>query len=328
MSRSPRKTVPWALCLLASLALAAPERITLAPGEARVLSARRPKQALIGDKAVADARVLSDGEVLLSGRSTGQTSLSVWDSDGKRVWEVEVSPAAGRHPMIEIDVQVLELLDAGDWDVGVDWARLASGDGTAISGAPLSALNAREKDNPPLLSFGTLSRGPLNILLHALVQKNKARLLAKPRLLTVSGGTARFLSGGQIPVVHQDSQGRANTQYKDYGISLEIQPRVVGDSTVHTSIRAEVSNLDKANAVTIGSGVAPALRTRWVETTVDVRKNGTLVIAGLLQEEESEVTRGVPLLSDIPLLGMLFKSHRIERHHSELVIFLTPRVLG
>ncbi len=314
------------LCVHAPL-IAAPERVTLAPGEARVLQARRPKKALVGDKGVADARTLSDGEVLLSGKALGQTSLTVWDADGKRVWEVEVSPSASKHPMIQMDVQVLELLDAGDWDVGIDWARLAAGDGSAVAGTPPSALNVREQANPSLLAFGTLNRGPLDLLLRALVQKNKARLLAKPRLLTVSGGTARFLSGGQIPVVHQDSQGHSNTQYKDYGISLEIQPRVSEGSTVHSSVRAEVSNLDNANAVTVGNGVVPALRTRWVETTVDIRKDATLVIAGLLQEEESEVTRGVPILSDIPLLGLLFKSHKIERRHTELVIFLTPRIL-
>ncbi len=235
--------------------------------------------------------------------------------------------AAESREMIEIDVQVLELTDASGWDFGIDWPALVSGQ-PAAAGLASSPLQALEQASPPLLSFGTFSRGPINLVLQALVQKNKAKLLAKPKLLTISGGSAKFLSGGQIPVVHQDSQGRTNTEYKDYGVALSISPRSDGEGNIHATLRAEVSNVDMANAVQVGSGLFPALKSRWVETTIFVKKDGTIVIAGMISQEKSRVTRGVPLLSSIPLLGELFKVNRIVDSSSELVIFVTPRVVG
>jgi pilus assembly protein CpaC len=146
--------------------------------------------------------------------------------------------------------------------------------------------------------------------------------------MTVSGSSAKFMSGGQVPVSQQDDKGRASTQYKDYGVSLDITPKADEEGNVNATIRVEMSDIDPANSITVGGGVLPAIKTRWVETTIFVKKDGTLVIAGLLQETNGKVTRGIPLLSDIPLLGELFKHTDITRRSSELVVFVTPKVLG
>lgn len=318
------------LCLLMLLMahLNAAERMTLYAGESRILPVKSYRKTLIGNRAIVDARKLSDEELLVNGRTPGLTSLVVIGSgDEKTAYEVEVLASGLKKEMIEIDVQVLELSDASGWDVGIDWPALVNGQLSSVPGAPASPLQAVEQAAPPLLSFGTFSRGSINIALQALVQKNKAKLLAKPKLLTVSGGSAKFLSGGQIPVVHQDSQGRTNTEYKDYGVALNIQPKSDEDGNINATIRAEVSNIDAANSVQTGNGVFPALKSRWVETTIYVKKDGTIVIAGMIGEEQSRITRGIPILSEIPLLGELFKLNRIVNRTSELVIFVTPRVI-
>jgi pilus assembly protein CpaC len=252
----------------------------------------------------------------------------IWTGDGETLsWEIEVQSQTMRKTMIEVDVEVLELANSDDWDLGIDWSHLASGPAGLASGVAASPRELLEQ-NPGLLAFGTFSRGPIDVIVNMLVEKNKARLLAKPKLMTVSGGTASFLSGGQVPVVNQDSQGRTSTDYKNYGVGLDVQPTADESGNVNATLRAEVSTLDPANAVKINTSTIPALRTRWVKTTICVKKDGTIVIAGLIQEEESKVTSGVPLLSDIPLLGELFKSTHSTFKRSELVIFVTPKVMG
>jgi pilus assembly protein CpaC len=313
------------------LVLAAPawsaERLTLYAGESRILKFARPGKTLVGNHAVAEARALSDEELLVNGVAPGLTSLTVWGAGKERKsFEIEVQASGLKKEMIEIDVQVLELNDAAGWDLGIDWPALMNGQ-AAVPEVPASPAQVFEQANPPLLSFGTFSRGPIQLALQALVEKNKARLLAKPKLLTVSGGSARFLAGGQVPVVHTDSQGHINTEYKDYGVALNIQPKSDEEGNINAVIRAEVSSIDPANSVQSAEGVIPALKTRWVETTIYVKKNGTIVIAGMIGEESSRITRGIPVLSEIPLLGELFKLNRIVKKSSELVIFVTPRVV-
>jgi pilus assembly protein CpaC len=318
-----------ALLLLAARSFAsAPQKLSLYIGESKILDVDAPKKVVLGDKSVVDVSLLSKTEVLVNAKSQGQTSLMVWTADGEVLsWEVEVQSLAMRKTMIEVDVEVLELANSDDWDLGIDWSHLATGpDGLSSP----SAKSPREvlENNPGLLAFGTFSRGPIDVMVNMLVEKDKARLLAKPKLMTVSGGTASFLSGGQVPVVNQDSQGRTSTDYKNYGVGLDVQPTADEGGNVNATLRAEVSTLDPANAVHINNSTIPALRTRWVKTTICVKKDGTIVIAGLIQEEEGKVTNGVPLLSDIPLLGELFKSTHTTFKRGELVIFVTPKVMG
>jgi pilus assembly protein CpaC len=252
----------------------------------------------------------------------------VWDRLGqKKPFEIEVLSGGVKRTLIQVDVQVLEIAGSTNWDVGLDWAGALAGQAPLAAGLPGAPLQILEQ-NPSLLSLGTFQRGPLGARLDLLVQKNKARIIAKPRLMTVSGSSAKFLSGGQVPVAQQDDKGRASTQYKDYGVSLDITPKADEEGNVNATIRVEMSDIDPANSITVGGGVLPAIKTRWVETTIFVKKDGTLVIAGLLQEKTGKVTRGIPLLSDIPLLGELFKHTDSTHQTSELVVFVTPKVLG
>lgn len=316
------------LFLLAALPAGAAERLTLYAGESKVLDLADVKRMVTGAPGVLDARTLDDKQVLLGGKEPGQTSLLVWDRHGQKIaYEVEVLAANLKRVLIEIDVQVLEIADGVRWDLGLDWAGTLQGQATT-AGVPASPVGVLEQSPPPLLSFGSFQRGPLSGRIDALLQNNKARVLAKPRLVTVSGGKARFLSGGQVPVAQPDKDGRTSTQYKDYGVSLDIEPKADEDGNVSAQVRAELSDIDPANSVSVGNGgVLPAIKSRWVETNIFVKKNSTLVLAGLLQEQDGNVTAGIPLLSQIPVFGELFKHHQVTHRNSELVIFLTPRVL-
>jgi len=142
------------------------------------------------------------------------------------------------------------------------------------------------------------------------------------------GSEASFRAGGEIPVVNQDSQGRTTVTWKEYGVKLKIKPERRGQ-WIRTVIRAEVSTIDHTHAVSLPNGTyMPALRSRWADTDVELKSRATVVIAGLIQTEEVSVKTGVPLLSDIPLLGWLFRHTRPEKIETELVIFVTPSLVN
>ncbi|MGD0566053.1 MAG: type II and III secretion system protein, partial [Candidatus Goldiibacteriota bacterium] len=227
--------------------------------------------------------------------------------------------------MIEIDVQILEISNIAGSNCGIDWPALINGPLPA-NGLPLLSLNAVEQDPPSFSALGTtFSRGKINILLDFLVTGNYARILAKPKLLTSRGKSASFLSGGEVPVVTVNTQGQASVQWKSYGVNLEIDPKTGKDGAIEARIKAEVSNLDYSNAVNYGQGAIPAIKTRRAETNINVEPDNTVVIAGLIENQENKTTSGVPVLSGIPFLGELFKTTNSAERKSELVIFVTPR---
>jgi pilus assembly protein CpaC len=328
LKRSPLFLRLTLLFLLSYRPLQAVERITLYVGESKVLPVEGAHKIVVGNPLLMDARSLSDQELLLTSKAAGLSSLLFWDDLGeKKAYEVEVLSNAVKRTLIEVDVEVLEIADGANWDLGLNWADIMAGQPPLAPGLPGAPTQVLEQ-SPGLLSFGAFQRGPLGARLDLLVQQNKARIVARPRLMTVSGGSAKFLSGGQIPVAQQDTLGHTHTEYKDYGVSLDISPKADDDGNVNATIRAEMSDIDPANSVTLAGGVLPAIKTRWVETTIFVKKDGTLVIAGLLQENDGKVTAGIPLLSLIPVLGELFKHTEITHKTTELVIFVTPKVLG
>lgn len=236
-----------------------------------------------------------------------------------------VNPAAPPE-MIEVDVQVVEVNKTRMTKVGLDWVRLLEG-GAGTGVPPVSPLELVESGGAPA-RLGTFSRGQVDAFVRALQNRNYGKLLAKPKLLTVSGSPANFLVGGEIPVVSQDTQGHTSVNWKEYGVKLGIKPER-REKGIRTSVRAEASTVDAATAVNLPNGTyMPGLRTRWAETTVELASKSTVIIAGLIQSEEVKVTGGVPLLADLPLLGWLFRTTRLENNETELVIFVTPSLVA
>ncbi len=167
---------------------------------------------------------------------------------------------------------------------------------------------------------------PLGAKLEALVDEGKARLLAAPSLLTLSGKEAEFLGGGEIPVV-VPKDGEMQIVWKAYGVGLKILPVVVDDDAIEVHVSSEVSSLDWANAIRIESLTLPAMKTRRAETRVWVKDGTTFVIGGLLENSEAEQMHKVPILGDLPIIGKLFRSEQFNKGQTELVFFVTPHVL-
>ncbi|HAT8492642.1 TPA: pilus assembly protein N-terminal domain-containing protein [Vibrio vulnificus] len=149
-------------------------------------------------------------------------------------------------------------------------------------------------------------------------------ILAQPNLSVMSGETAKFLVGGELPVVTV-VDGSTNVEYKEYGVSLNVAAKVLSDEQIKLTLLPSVSTLDKQYEAT--DYELPALKTRKAETTVQLADGKSFILGGLMSKEENESVSRIPLLGDIPLLGALFRSSNTERNQSELIIIATVNLV-
>lgn len=148
--------------------------------------------------------------------------------------------------------------------------------------------------------------------------------LANPNLTALSGETATFLAGGEIPIPLSQGLGAVSVQYRQYGVSLAYTPTVLADGRISLRVRPEVSELTAVGAVTISGFQIPAVTTRRAETTVELGSGQSFMIAGLLQNSHNNQIEKTPGLGDVPILGALFRSNGFRRNETELVIVVTP----
>ena len=159
--------------------------------------------------------------------------------------------------------------------------------------------------------------------------KNVLQILAEPNLVTSSGKEASFLVGGEfpIPIVQSSTSNSITIQYKEFGIRLRFTPIVTANGTIKMDLHQEVSTIDASNAITIGGFFIPALSTRRAETNVELRGGETFMVAGLLDNREVQQLQKMPVIGDIPILGLLFKSRKDSKSNTELVMFVTPEIV-
>lgn len=168
---------------------------------------------------------------------------------------------------------------------------------------------------------GALAIGTSNFagMIEALKTQGVVRTLAEPNLTAVSGQAAKFVVGGEIPYVVSNGTDNNTVNFKEYGIILGFTPTVLSSGRISLKINTEVSDPD-----TTYSSTYPGLSKRSAETTVELPSGGAIAIGGLLKDNVSKTVNGIPGLSDLPILGSLFKSEAYKRQQTELVIFVTP----
>ncbi|HEU0067150.1 MAG TPA: type II and III secretion system protein family protein [Sphingomonas sp.] len=148
--------------------------------------------------------------------------------------------------------------------------------------------------------------------------------LANPNLTALSGETASFLAGGEIPIPLATGLGAVSVEFKQYGVSLTYTPTVLSDGRISLRVRPEVSQLTSAGAVQVGGTTIPALTTRRAETTLELGSGQSMMIGGLLSNSRDNSVDKTPGLGDMPVLGALFRSNGWKRNETELVIIITP----
>lgn len=169
----------------------------------------------------------------------------------------------------------------------------------------------------------------INVLISALQRSGVLTILAEPNLTAVTGQTASFLAGGEIPIpVPQTGSGGGygaiTVEYKPFGVSLQFVPTIIKDNRIALRVRPEVSALSPAGAVKISGVEIPALIVRRADTTVEMASGQTFAIAGLFQRNIGQSVNQIPAIGEVPVLGALFSSERFKRDETELVILITP----
>lgn len=238
-----------------------------------------------------------------------------------------------RQPLIEIDVNVLEISLDDLKRLGLNWINSLPVQYTEPSGAqPMEAERAAKAQTtgkfPKLWRVFKWDRTTIDARLNFLVEEDKARTLANPKLVTLSGKEASFLVGGEVPYVVVEDEGRTSVQWKNYGVDLKINALVNSKNEINTTLKAEVTDLDWANAVTQEGYSIPALSKRAAQTELFLNEGDTIFIAGLIKNEDSRNIDRLPWLSKVPILGELFKSKEFRNERTELVISVSPRIVG
>jgi pilus assembly protein CpaC len=151
-------------------------------------------------------------------------------------------------------------------------------------------------------------------------------------LLTMSGRPASFLAGGEFPFPTLQGGGNGigqiTIQFKEFGIRLNFLPTITPRGTIHLVVTPEVSSLDYSNGLTVSGFTVPGLDTRRVQTEVELQNGQSFVIAGLLDNQVTEQLNKMPGISSIPVLGKLFQSKSYSRSKTELLVTVTPELVG
>jgi pilus assembly protein CpaC len=176
-----------------------------------------------------------------------------------------------------------------------------------------------------------------NFTLRALERAGLSRVLAEPTVTAISGESAKFTAGGEVPIPNGyscDLSNRCvlNIQYKPIGVSLNFTPIVMSENRISMRIATEVTELDFENQLRLNptetSAVnAPGFRVRKSDTTVELPSGGTLATAGLIQRVSRQAINGLPGLMNIPIIGTLFRSRDYQREETELMIAVTPYIV-
>jgi pilus assembly protein CpaC len=238
--------------------------------------------------------------------------------------------------MVYMKVQIVEMKKSLSESLGVQWDTTINGPGAGVAGdlitsrSPLFRIPQQSPGFPTLpltiesfRSYFGIATG-ISSKINLAVSNGDAFVLASPELSTRSGGEAKFLAGGQIPVVTPASGlSPATVTYKDYGIKLTIKPIADDKGFVSTNVSTEVSTID--NSVAVNN--QPGFLTRQTDSEINVQAGQTMVISGLVSNDLARDVQRVPWLGDLPILGPLFRSTNFRNGRTDLVIFVTPTVV-
>jgi pilus assembly protein CpaC len=177
-------------------------------------------------------------------------------------------------------------------------------------------------------AFNVFAAGRDAIAIFSALESNGfAYSLAEPSLTALSGQTATFLAGGELPIPLTTGMGSVSVEFKQFGIRLNLTPFVLDNQRIVLKVSPEVSEIDEALSARLGNFVVPGLRVRRTDTTVALGDGETFVISGLMNRSTKSVINKFPVLGDIPILGAFFKSTRFEKDDQELLMIATPHLV-
>ncbi|MGE8567246.1 MAG: type II and III secretion system protein family protein [Achromobacter sp.] len=247
---------------------------------------------------------------------------------------VDVS-TAGTGGVVQVEVKVVEVSRSVMKQAGINFAA-SNGPWGSTSAQPLSGLSSPLGFNRGgvLASGFSLFYDSNNFAarLRLLQSNGMARVLAEPTLVALTGQSASFLAGGELPIPEAGGLGTTTVTFKPFGIGLTVTPTVLSRDRISLKVAPEASELDYSNGVAINTSsentmIIPALRTRRADTTVELGDGESFVISGLVSRQTKAMVNKVPMLGDLPIIGAFFRSVDYTQEDTELVIVVTPRLV-
>ncbi len=249
--------------------------------------------------------------VLIAGSVPSARDRSLFEKfvEGRPAIHLNISLPEDRKTLLAYDLKIIEISVGSSAQLGIRWPDSVGVRGTFASGPETGSVLALEADFETRLNF--------------LMANGRARILANPRLVCETGGSADFLAGGEIPIVIVTPESRT-VEWRTYGIILKLEPKMDLGDRIRTQITAEISTVDHAS----GNASVPAFLTRRVTTFFSTPAGDTVMLSGLVKSEIAKDVAKLPILGHIPILGELFKSRTFRENESELAIFITPRKMA
>lgn len=306
----------------------------------------------IGDPKIADVHPTGDTGFLLTGVAQGTTSLMVWTACASTPRQSMVFvrgtataglDAHGGPPSQDVDLPSQVQTDIRFVEVSRTKLKEAS---TSIFGKGSNFLFGSPNTVTGTVAPGaigdvagaaTLASGSFNIafgggkvlgLINALESSGFAYTLARPSLVALSGQSASFLAGGEVPIpVPSSGSNNISIEYKEFGIRLTLTPTVVSGDRISLKVAPEVSELDYTGGITIAGTTVPALNVRRTDTSVSLADGESFVISGLISNKTTSDVSKFPGLGDIPVLGAFFRTSSISREEKELLMVVTPHLV-
>ena len=283
----------------------------------------------------------ANGSVVISGSVANATTSaqvqSVIEAANFKVVNMLTSPVTNA-TQVQLEVRVAEVNRNRLRDYGTSFlTNGATGGYTNSGGGPStigdSVVGAASAILNPALNVLLFNRS-LNTaaMLKLLRTEGAYRELAEPNLIAMNGQQASFLAGGEFPVpVLQNAGSGGNigitVVWKEYGVRLNFKPTIIDEDHIRLELEPEVSTIDFSNGVRFNGFVVPALRTRRAKTGVELRDGQAFALAGLLDNNETKSLSRIPIVSDIPVIGALFKSKSFEKQETELMFFVTAHMV-
>jgi len=285
----------------------------------------------------------ANGSVVISGSVADPKTVAQVDSvvqaAGFKTVNMLASPVKNI-AQVQLQVRVAEVNRTKLRDYGTSFTTTPPG-GTAgyinsgggpstLSGATTSPVSTiLDSVLSPALNLFIFNRQiNTSAMLRVLRTQGAFRELAEPNLIAMDGQQASFLAGGEFPVPVVQSGGSSggvamSVEFKEYGVRLNFKPTIIDEDHIRLELEPEVSTIDFANGVKFNGFVIPGLRTRRAKTGVELRDGQSFALAGLLDNSESKSLSRVPIISDIPVIGSLFKSKSFQKNETELMFIVT-----
>jgi len=218
---------------------------------------------------------------------------------------------------------------SGSFSYGTAVVNFNNANPFSVTGQPLVSGNAITT------SLGTTPS--VTATLRAMESAGVTRTLAEPNLTAISGESATFIAGGEFPIptgvtcqttaAGSVGQCAPSIAYKKFGISLNFTPVVLTEGRISLHVMTEVSEVSNDNSITITGIAVPSVKTRRAETTLEIPSGGAMAMAGLIQDQTKQAINGLPGLSQLPVLGALFRSRDFQDNKTELMVIVTPYVV-